>query len=123
MIILVLIISCIDYSLALSAQRFSNPFLATILAYGQTGAGKTFTMTGASENYKHRGLIPRAISHIFKEVEERPDLAFNIRISYMEIYNEQMVDLLSTGYETIHENMSIIEEKNGLLLFFKCTNP
>ncbi|KAI9349548.1 P-loop containing nucleoside triphosphate hydrolase protein [Obelidium mucronatum] len=67
----------------------------TIMAYGQTGAGKTFTMTGATENYKHRGLIPRAISHIFREVAERPQMACTVRISYLEIYNEQIVDLLS----------------------------
>ncbi|KAJ3032119.1 UNVERIFIED_CONTAM: Kinesin-like protein kif9 [Siphonaria sp. JEL0065] len=68
----------------------------TIMAYGQTGAGKTFTMTGATENYKHRGLIPRAISHIFREVAERPQMACTIRVSYLEIYNEQIVDLLGT---------------------------
>ena len=34
----------------------------TILCYGQTGAGKTFTMTGSSSNYKYRGIIPRAIT-------------------------------------------------------------
>ncbi|KAJ3301978.1 Kinesin-like protein kif9 [Kappamyces sp. JEL0829] len=88
---------------------------ATILAYGQTGAGKTFTMTGASENYKHRGLIPRAISHIFREIAERNDLAFTVRISYLEIYNEQMIDLLSSmgSEEARAEYMSVLEEKNG----------
>jgi kinesin family protein 6/9 len=37
----------------------------TIFAYGQTGAGKTYTMSGGSQNYKFRGVIPRAISQIF----------------------------------------------------------
>ncbi|KAI9361218.1 P-loop containing nucleoside triphosphate hydrolase protein [Zopfochytrium polystomum] len=68
----------------------------TIMAYGQTGAGKTFTMTGATENYKHRGLIPRALSHLFREIAERPQFAYTVRISYLEIYNEQIVDLLSS---------------------------
>ncbi|KAI8917458.1 armadillo-type protein [Entophlyctis helioformis] len=87
----------------------------TILAYGQTGAGKTFTMTGATENYKHRGLIPRAISHVFREISERPTLAFTVRISYLEVYNEQMVDLLSTlGDGTAQpETMTVVEDKMG----------
>eukprot|EP01137_Pigoraptor_chileana_P026532 Opistho-2@7958 len=71
-------------------------FNGTIMAYGQTGAGKTFTMTGATENYKHRGLIPRAIAQIFREVSARPESAVTVRISYLEIYNEQFIDLLST---------------------------
>ena len=84
------------------------------MAYGQTGAGKTFTMTGATENYKHRGLIPRAISHVFREVAERPTLAFTIRVSYLEVYNEQMIDLLSTLSEnTSTETLAVVEEKNG----------
>ncbi|KAI8897548.1 P-loop containing nucleoside triphosphate hydrolase protein [Globomyces pollinis-pini] len=87
---------------------------ATILAYGQTGAGKTFTMTGASENYKHRGLIPRAISHLFKDISERVNLAFTIRISYLEIYNEQMIDLLSTLSDNVsNENMAVVEDRTG----------
>ncbi|KAI8908305.1 kinesin motor domain-containing protein, partial [Gorgonomyces haynaldii] len=86
---------------------------ATILAYGQTGAGKTFTMTGATENYKHRGLIPRAISQLFHEIADRPQLAFTVRVSYLEIYNEQMVDLLGTLGDKKHENMTVVEEKSG----------
>ena len=43
------------------------------MCYGQTGAGKTFTMTGATENYQHRGILPRAISQLFKQIDERPD--------------------------------------------------
>ncbi|XP_068838436.1 kinesin-like protein KIF9 isoform X4 [Capricornis sumatraensis] len=38
-----------------------NGFNGTIMCYGQTGAGKTYTMTGATENYKHRGILPRAL--------------------------------------------------------------
>ncbi|KAI8842108.1 P-loop containing nucleoside triphosphate hydrolase protein [Chytridium lagenaria] len=86
----------------------------TIMAYGQTGAGKTFTMTGATENYKHRGLIPRAISHIYREICEKPHIAYTIRISYIEIYNEQIVDLLAGLNETQVESLlSVVEDKNG----------
>jgi kinesin family protein 6/9 len=37
-------------------------FNGTVLVYGQTGAGKTFTMSGSTQNYKYRGVIPRAIT-------------------------------------------------------------
>lgn len=49
------------------------------MAYGQTGAGKTFTITGATESYKERGLVPRALSQLFKEIEERPEFAITVR--------------------------------------------
>lgn len=39
----------------------------------QTGAGKTFTMCGDARNYHHRGVIPRALHHIFREIDTRPD--------------------------------------------------
>lgn len=68
----------------------------TVMAYGQTGAGKTFTMTGHTDNYRLRGIIPRAISHIFQEIRLRPDLAVAVRVSYVQIYNEVMRDLLAT---------------------------
>ena len=42
----------------------------TLMCYGQTGAGKTYTMTGATENYKDRGIIPRAITQLFREIDE-----------------------------------------------------
>lgn len=41
-----------------------DSFLGTIMCYGQTGAGKTYTMTGATAEYKHRGIIPRAIQQV-----------------------------------------------------------
>jgi len=51
----------------------------TIMCYGQTGAGKTFTMTGATENYQHRGVIPRAVAQVFKEIGDRSETAVSIR--------------------------------------------
>uniref|UniRef100_A0A673UDK3 Kinesin-like protein n=1 Tax=Suricata suricatta TaxID=37032 RepID=A0A673UDK3_SURSU len=68
----------------------------TIMCYGQTGAGKTYTMTGATENYKHRGILPRALQQVFRMIEERPTDAITVRVSYLEIYNESLFDLLST---------------------------
>ncbi|KAK2499611.1 hypothetical protein MC885_004708 [Smutsia gigantea] len=68
----------------------------TIMCYGQTGAGKTYTMTGETENYKHRGIVPRALQQVFRMIEERPTHAITVRVSYLEIYNESLFDLLST---------------------------
>jgi kinesin family protein 6/9 len=70
-----------------------NGINGTIFAYGQTGAGKTYTMCGESQ-YRLRGIIPRAIAQIFKEVWEKDDCSIIVRISCLEIYNETLTDLL-----------------------------
>ncbi|CAH1788426.1 unnamed protein product [Owenia fusiformis] len=90
----------------------------TLMAYGQTGAGKTFTITGATENYKHRGLIPRALSQLYAEIDDRPEYSIAIRLSYLEIYNESMFDLLSTLPESLagsnYNPMTVVEDENGV---------
>ena len=53
------------------ASKALQGFNGTLLAYGQTGAGKTFTITGATENYKQRGAIPRAISQVLCLLRKR----------------------------------------------------
>jgi kinesin family member 6/9 len=68
----------------------------TIMCYGQTGAGKTFTMSGSSTEYKYRGIVPRAIAQVYHEIAAKFDQAITIRVSYIEIYNEMMFDLLSS---------------------------
>lgn len=68
----------------------------TIMAYGQTGAGKTYTMSGGSQNYKFRGVIPRAVSQVFNEISSKPELSFIVKVSFVEIYNELIYDLLSS---------------------------
>mmetsp|Transcript_27304 Transcript_27304/g.49100 ORF Transcript_27304/g.49100 Transcript_27304/m.49100 type:complete len:735 (-) Transcript_27304:187-2391(-) len=65
----------------------------TIFAYGQTGTGKTFTMVG--EQADQRGIIPRAFEQIFYGVEQHPTAQFLIRVAFLEIYNEEIHDLLS----------------------------
>uniref|UniRef100_A0A665XC01 Chromosome-associated kinesin KIF4-like n=1 Tax=Echeneis naucrates TaxID=173247 RepID=A0A665XC01_ECHNA len=71
---------------------------ATVLAYGQTGSGKTFSMggtyTSAQENDPSVGVIPRVIRRIFEERERRTDCEFSLAVSYLEIYNEDILDLL-----------------------------
>jgi kinesin family protein 6/9 len=65
----------------------------TILAYGQTGSGKTYTITGG-EHYADRGIIPRVLSTIFEEFERRANMRYSCYISFLEIYNESVYDLL-----------------------------
>ncbi|XP_040274167.1 centromere-associated protein E isoform X2 [Bufo bufo] len=63
----------------------------TIFAYGQTSSGKTYTMMGTPDNL---GIIPQAIKEVFKIIHEIPSREFLLRVSYMEIYNETVTDLL-----------------------------
>ncbi|XP_036074708.1 kinesin-like protein KIF9 isoform X7 [Rousettus aegyptiacus] len=90
----------------------------TIMCYGQTGAGKTYTMTGATENYKHRGILPRALQQVFRMVEERPTHAVTVRVSYLEIYNESLFDLLSTlpYVGPSATPMTIVENPQGVFI-------
>lgn len=68
----------------------------TILAYGQTGTGKTFTMEGFNAEPEMRGIIPNSFAHIFGYIAKaRDDIKFLVRVSYFEIYNEEIHDLLS----------------------------
>ncbi|XP_075276079.1 kinesin-like protein KIF9 isoform X2 [Opisthocomus hoazin] len=87
----------------------------TIMCYGQTGAGKTYTMTGATAEYKHRGIIPRAIQQVFKAAAHSVDPFFTVRISYLEIYNETLCDLLSTTTSngTSDTQMAVVDCPQG----------
>lgn len=82
----------------------------TIFAYGQTGAGKTYTMSGDTANYQQRGVVPRAIHHIFREIDLRVEKEVVVRCSYLEIYNEVMYDLLADEPVTA-DNLVIVEEQ------------
>ncbi|CAN6363112.1 unnamed protein product [Urochloa humidicola] len=66
-------------------------FNATAFAYGQTSSGKTFTMNGSDAD---PGIIPRAVRDVFETVRKMDDREFLVRVSYMEIYNEDINDLL-----------------------------
>ena len=70
-------------------------FNGTVFAYGPTGSGKTFTMSGSSSNFNYRGIIPRSITRLFQELGGKIDYDSKVSISYLEIYNEIIFDLLS----------------------------
>ncbi|KAJ6839211.1 kinesin-like protein KIN-7L [Iris pallida] len=79
-------------------------FNGTAFAYGQTSSGKTFTMNGSQED---PGIIHLAVKDIFHSTQMITDREFLIRVSYMEIYNEEINDLLSLGSQKlpIHESL------------------
>ncbi|KAG1341781.1 kinesin-like protein KIN-7L [Cocos nucifera] len=81
-----------------------NGFNGTAFAYGQTSSGKTFTMNGSEDD---PGIIPRAVRDIFHTTQMTTDREFLIRVSYMEIYNEEINDLLTLGNQKlpIHESL------------------
>ncbi|KAI3487723.1 hypothetical protein L1887_48330 [Cichorium endivia] len=64
----------------------------TVFAYGQTGSGKTHTMSGSDTE---PGVIPRAVQQVFDMIKQEPDREFLLRVSYLEIYNETLKDLLA----------------------------
>jgi kinesin family protein 3/17 len=69
----------------------------TIFAYGQTGTGKTHTMEGRPEPADLRGIIPRAFEQVFKQIDGTPGCQFLVRVSFLELYNEEIRDLLANN--------------------------
>ncbi|EFO97121.1 CRE-KLP-11 protein [Caenorhabditis remanei] len=67
---------------------------ATIFAYGQTGTGKTHTMEGKTHDPEQRGVIYKCIDHIFDHITASHNQEYLVRASYLEIYQEELRDLL-----------------------------
>ncbi|KAK2858855.1 hypothetical protein Q5P01_003475 [Channa striata] len=102
---------------------------ATIFAYGQTGSGKTYTMgTGFDVNIGEGelGIIPRAVNHLFRGIEARKQAAteqgrpvpeFKINAQFLELYNEEVLDLFDTTRDIEarkqKSNIKIHEDTNG----------
>lgn len=84
-------------------------FNGTVLAYGQTASGKTFTMTGLDlESKEQHGIIPRMVKTVFKHIQKAEEnIEFILKISYCEIYMEKIRDLLNPG----KNNLKIRENK------------
>ncbi|XP_047580597.1 kinesin-like protein KIF17 isoform X3 [Lutra lutra] len=77
-------------------EGVTEGYNGTIFAYGQTGSGKSFTMQGLPDPPSQRGVIPRAFEHVFESVQCAENTKFLVRASYLEIYNEDVRDLLGT---------------------------
>ncbi|XP_055436590.1 kinesin-like protein KIF21A isoform X6 [Bubalus kerabau] len=102
---------------------------ATVFAYGQTGAGKTYTMgTGFDVNIieEEQGIISRAVKHLFKNIEEKkhtsiknglPPPDFKVNAQFLELYNEEVLDLFDTTRDidakTKKSNIRIHEDSAG----------
>jgi kinesin family protein 3/17 len=70
-------------------------FNGTIFAYGQTGTGKTHTMDG--KEGEERGIIPRSFEHLFNSIRESGQTKYLVQVSFLEIYQERIRDLLTPG--------------------------
>lgn len=81
-----------DSSAKRLVRRVMEGYHGTVFAYGMTGTGKTFSMQGTASS---PGVIPLAITDIFSYIRETPSREFLLRVSYLEIYNERIHDLLS----------------------------
>ncbi|XP_068514653.1 kinesin-like protein KIF17 isoform X3 [Anas acuta] len=75
-------------------EGVTEGYNGTIFAYGQTGSGKSFTMQGVVDPSTEKGIIPRAFEHIFESIQCAENTKFLVRASYLEIYNEDVRDLL-----------------------------
>ncbi|KAM3921146.1 kinesin-like protein KIF17 [Leptodactylus fuscus] len=75
-------------------EGVTEGYNGTIFAYGQTGSGKSFSMQGVLDPPAQRGIIPRAFEHVFESIQCAENTKFLVRASYLEIYNEEIRDLL-----------------------------
>ena len=92
----------------------------TLLAYGQTGAGKTFTVLGrggtaSGAKYDDRGLVPRCLERLFETAmkKRRIGKVVDVRLSVCEVYNETVVDLLRPPPEKGQPVGLQVVERNG----------
>ncbi|KAJ8527769.1 hypothetical protein K7X08_015220 [Anisodus acutangulus] len=83
-----------------------------IFAYGQTGTGKTFTMEGTEES---RGVNYRTLEELFRIIEERKNAVhYEISVSVLEVYNEQIRDLLFSGSQQGVKRLEIKQDGEGM---------
>ena len=78
----------------------------TVLAYGQTSSGKTYTMQGEMDEEIKQGIIPRMINHVFKFIYKNEGTDFMIKVSMIEIYQEKIRDL----FDCSRVNLNIRED-------------
>lgn len=77
-------------------------FNGTIFAYGQTGTGKTYTMEGEVTSEEDKGIILHAFDHIFAHISQVKDREFLVYASYLQIYMEDVYDLLADPNKKLH---------------------
>ncbi|XP_026667944.1 chromosome-associated kinesin KIF4 isoform X2 [Ceratina calcarata] len=89
-------------------QNIFKGYNVTILAYGQTGSGKTHSMGTNYVQGDDSGIIPRAVNDIFETIAQKPDWSFQTTVSFMELYQEQLYDLLADK----HRGQCIVDIKD-----------
>lgn len=105
-------------------------YSACVFAYGQTGSGKTYTMAGIEENLGKQdyvsnetdGIIPRSISYMWQNMTRRKE-QYYVKAAFLEIYNEQIKDLLNPASGVLHCRWNV---KSGFyvenMMIVDCTN-
>ncbi|KAF8760056.1 Microtubule binding [Rhizoctonia solani] len=108
-------------------ERFVQGFNCTVLAYGQTSSGKTYTMSGIdldgdpNDPDNGMGIIPRAVATIFNRARELKEergagWQYTVKASFVELYNEDLIDLLSDDVSGRRE-VQIREDKDGTIIW------
>ncbi|XP_015704687.1 kinesin-like protein KIF27 isoform X3 [Coturnix japonica] len=95
-------------------MSLTEGYNATVFAYGQTGSGKTYTIGCghiASIAEDEKGIIPRAIQELFQHISENHNIDFHVKVSYIEVYKEELRDLLEL--ETSVKDLHIREDEKG----------
>ena len=84
-----------EYAAKPVVEEVFNGFYATVFVYGQTGAGKTFTMEGSHNDEELKGITPRSVDYIFDRIATTSDAyEYTVACSFVEIYMERIRDLL-----------------------------
>ena len=100
-----------DYSIRTTVEDVMSGYNGTVFAYGQTGAGKSYTMMGDMDDTETKGIIPRIMEQIFDAilVHGSAQVEYTVGICYMEIYMERIRDLLNP----VMDNLPIHEGPKG----------
>ena len=99
-----------------SIEAVLDGYNATVFAYGATGCGKTYTISGTREN---PGIIFLAVQELFAKVEDQTEKDIGIQVSYLEIYNETIRDLLNI--ETSPRRLTLLENESKEIIVSNLT--
>jgi kinesin family protein 5 len=103
-------IDIFDFSIRSTVEDVMNGYNGTVFAYGQTGAGKSFTMMGDMDDREFKGVTPRIMEQIFDAIMTASStIEFTVGIGYMEIYMERIRDLMAPS----NDNLPINEGPRG----------
>ena len=95
-----------DFGVKGIIESVLDGYNGTVLAYGQTSSGKTYTMQGEMDEERRKGIIPRMINHVFKYIYQNEGTDFMIKVSMIEIYQEKIRDL----FDCSRNNLNIRED-------------